>query len=305
MNTVQQLIKHGILAADESTGTIGKRLSAVGVENTEANRRAWRETLFTTTDIEKYISGVILYDETVRQGMVTLLSSKGILSGIKVDKGTKPFLDGLITEGLDGLRERLKEYSDLGLKFAKWRSVYEIKNSLPVMAANVTIMALYAKYCQEAGIVPIVEPEVLMSGEHDILDAKRFTKNVLDSQFNALCLYNVDLKNIVLKPNMVMYGYQHGSHHNEVVAATLEVLYQSVPHDVPGIAFLSGGQPDEDAVTHLRLLNAKKHPWRLTFSYGRGLQSQALKIWAIGDKDGAQKMLLEQSKRCYLASLGN
>ena len=284
----------GILAADESTGTIKKRLDSIGVESTEDTRRAYRELLFTTEGAEEYISGVILYDETIRQSAADgtpfpkLLESKGIIPGIKVDQGAKPLAlaEGeTITEGLDGLRERLAEYRELGARFAKWRATYSIEPDKPseyCVWTNAHALARYAALCEEAGIVPIVEPEVLQDGTHTIEQSRKATGRVLQALYTELHDQRIDFTGTLLKPNMVLSGYEASDRAgvDEVADATLECFYKHVPAAVPGIVFLSGGQTDEDATAHLNAMNARgPHPWQLSFSYGRALQAPALKAW--------------------------
>ena len=287
----------GILAADESTGTIKKRFDALGVESTPDNRRDYREMLFRTGDaMSKYISGVILYDETIRQAakdgtpLVKLIEKAGSIPGIKVDKGTKPlpFCPGeVVTEGLDGLRERLVEYRGLGAKFAKWRAVIDIADgaipSYTCIRTNTHALARYAALCQDEGIVPIVEPEVLMDGGHDIDRCYQVTEMVLKLQFEELYFQRVTLEGMVLKPNMVVPGKKSAKRASvdEVAEKTLRVLRACVPAAVPGIAFLSGGQSDEEATAHLDAMNRMGPlPWRLTFSYGRALQHAPQKAWS-------------------------
>jgi fructose-bisphosphate aldolase, class I len=284
----------GILAADESTGTIEKRFSAIGVESTEENRRAYRELLFTTEGVEAFISGVILFDETIRQSsrdntpFPELLSRKGILPGIKVDKGAKDlagFIGEKVTEGLDGLRGRLSEYRGLGARFAKWRAVTQIGGGIPTqfcLDANAHALARYAALCQEAGIVPIVEPEVLMDGNHDITRCREVTAAALNAVFKALFAHRVYLEGILLKPNMVISGKDspRKAGPEEIAEATVSCFRQVVPAAVPGILFLSGGQSAEEATENLNAMNAMgSHPWELSFSYGRALQEHALKAW--------------------------
>src|SRR5215216_3644960 len=284
----------GILAADESDGTIKKRFDSIGVESTEENRRAYRELLFATSGAEEYISGVILFDETIRQSaedgtpFPQLLESKGIIPGIKVDKGAKPLAlsDGeTITEGLDGLRGRLDEYRELGARFAKWRATYSIDADKPseyCVWTNAHALARYAALCQEAGLVPIVEPEVLQDGTHTLEQSSKATGRVLQAVYTELHDQRVDYRGTLLKPNMVLSGYDASDRADvqAVAQATLEVLYKHVPAAVPGIVFLSGGQTDEDATAHLNAMNARgPHPWELSFSYGRALQAPALKAW--------------------------
>ena len=284
----------GILAADESDGTIKKRFDSIDVESTEESRRAYRDMLFTTPGAEEHISGVILFDETLRQSSAdgtpfpALLESKGIIPGIKVDKGAKPLAlaEGeTITEGLDGLRDRLNEYRELGAKFAKWRATYSISESLPseyCVWTNGHALARYAALCQEAGIVPIVEPEVLQDGTHTIEESAKATGRVLQAVYTELHDQRIELRGTLLKPNMVVSGYEASSRAgvDEVADRTLEVLYKHVPASVPGIVFLSGGQTDEDSTAHLNAMNERgPHPWELSFSYGRALQAPALKAW--------------------------
>jgi len=298
----------GILAADESDGTIKKRFESIGVESTEENRRAYRDLLFTTEGAEDYISGVILFDETIRQSSADgtpfpkLLDGKGVIPGIKVDKGAKPLAltDGeTITEGLDGLRDRLNEYRDLGARFAKWRATYSIDADRPseyCVWTNAHALARYAALCQEAGIVPIVEPEVLQDGTHTIEESSKATGRVLQALYTELHDQRVELRGSLLKPNMVLSGYEASDRASvdDVADATLECLYRHVPAAVPGIVFLSGGQSDEDATAHLNAMNAKgPHPWQLSFSYGRALQAPALKAW-VGKPEN-----VEAAQRAY------
>lgn len=292
----RSLVAHGkgILAADESEGTIKKRFDAVGVASTEENRRTYREALFTTPGVEAYISGVILFDETIRQHshdgvpLPQLLASKGIIPGIKVDRGAKPLAlasGETVTEGLDGLRGRFEEYRDLGARFGKWRATYSIGVGKPsdyCVRVNAYTLARYAALCQEAGLVPIVEPEVLMDGTHTLETSARATGRVLQVLYEELYAQHVDLRATLLKPNMVLSGYSASERADpaRVAETTLDVLYRHVPAAVPGIVFLSGGQSDEDATAHLNAINATGgHPWQLSFSYGRALQSAALKAW--------------------------
>jgi fructose-bisphosphate aldolase class I len=284
----------GILAADESDSTIKKRFDSIGIESTEENRRAYRDMLFSTEGVEDYISGVILFDETIRQSAADgtpfpkLLESKGVIPGIKVDTGAKPLAlaEGeTVTEGLDGLRARLEEYYALGARFAKWRGVYSIGDGIPseyCIWTNAHALARYAALCQEARIVPIVEPEVLMDGTHTIKEAVRVTGRVLNAVYTELHDQRVDLRGTLLKPNMTLSGYEASDRAgvDEVADATLDVFYRHVPAAVPGIVFLSGGQSDEDATAHLNAINARgPHPWKISFSYGRALQAPALKAW--------------------------
>src|SRR5438045_2611823 len=284
----------GILAADESTGTIKKRLDSIGVESTEDALRDYLQLLFTTEGAEDYISGVILYDETIRQStdegtpFPKLLESKGIIPGIKVDTGAKPLAltDGeTVTEGLDGLRARLEEYRGLGARFAKWRATYSIADDKPseyCIWTNAHALARYAALCEEAGIVPIVEPEVLMDGTHTIERAYHVTSQVLKAVYTELFDQRVDVEGTLLKPNMILSGYDAPERvgTQEVARWTLKCFYKHVPAVVPGIVFLSGGQSDEDATANLNAMNAMgPHPWQLSFSYGRALQAPALKAW--------------------------
>jgi fructose-bisphosphate aldolase class I len=298
----------GILAADESDGTIKKRFDSIDVESTEDNRRAYRELLFTTAGAEDYISGVILYDETIRQSasdgtpFPKLLESRGVIAGIKVDKGAKPLAlteDETITEGLDGLRERLAEYRELGARFAKWRATYSIAPDQPseyCVWTNAHALARYAALCQEAGLVPIVEPEVLQDGTHTLEQSAKATGRVLQAVYTELHDQRVDFPGTLLKPNMVLSGYEASQRAgaDEVAEATLELFYKHVPAAVPGIVFLSGGQSDEDATAHLNAMNARgPHPWQLSFSYGRALQAPALKAW------GGKPESVEAAQRAY------
>jgi fructose-bisphosphate aldolase, class I len=285
----------GILAADESHGTIKKRFDSIGIGSTEDNRRAYRDLLFTTEGAEEFISGVILFDETIRQTALDgtqfpkLLERKGIIPGIKVDQGAKPLAKApgeTVTEGLDGLRERLAEYRGLGARFAKWRAVIAIGAGIPseyCIWVNAHALARYAALSQEAGLVPIVEPEVLMDGDHTIERSFEVTSRTLHAVFTELRDQRVDPEEILLKPNMVLSGYEcpEQASHDEVAELTLRCFYRHVPAAVPGIVFLSGGQTDVDATANLNALNARgPHPWQLSFSYGRALQAPALKAWA-------------------------
>ena len=293
----------GILAADESNGTMDKRLKAAGVEPSEEMRRSLRELLFTTEGAAEHISGVILYDETFRQSTTDgtpfprLLEQQGVIPGIKVDTGAKPLAgaDGeTITEGLDGLRDRLTEYYDGGARFAKWRAVISLDDERPTPYAihvNAHALARYAALCQEAGIVPIVEPEVLMDGDHTIDRAEEVSGTVLTAVFDELRRQRVLLEGMLLKPNMVLAGYECPDQpsHEEVAERTLRCLRRHVPAAVPGIAFLSGGQSDEAATIRLNLMNRMgPQPWEVSFSYGRGLQAAALTTWA-GDNAKLQE----------------
>jgi len=310
----------GILAADESTGTIKKRFDKIGVENTEANRQAYRDMLFTTPGFEQHTSGVILFEETLFQKSLAgqsfseLLAAKGVIPGIKVDKGAIALADGgkeeTITEGLDGLRERLAKYKEAGARFAKWRAVITINESAPsdyAIHVNAHALARYAKLCQEAGIVPIVEPEVLMDGDNSIEVCEEVTDVVLEAVFAELSAQNVLLEGMVLKPNMVVPGMKCPNQNSvqEVAEATLRVLKRRVPVAVPGIAFLSGGQSDELATAHLDAMNKiGGFPWGLTFSYGRALQAAALKAWGGNNAEAGRAAHLHRAKMNSLASLG-
>lgn len=288
----------GILAADESPGTMSQRLEGVGVEPTATARRDYREMLLTTSELAASVSGVILADETFQQrfsdgrSVPQACAEAELLIGIKVDTGAKPLAlspGETVTEGLDGLRERLGDYAGRGAAFAKWRAALTLDASLPsagAISVNAHALARYAALCQEAGLVPIVEPELLMDGDHDLQRCAAATADVLDAVFLALLLQGVDLAGIVLKPNMVLAGTDCPQQASvaEAAAATLAVLQQHVPEQVPGIAFLSGGQPPELATAHLAALSAVDMPWQLTFSFGRALVDPALRAWA-GDPD--------------------
>jgi fructose-bisphosphate aldolase class I len=312
----------GILAADESSGTIKKRFDAIGVANTEENRRDYREMLFRTTAAMKdHISGVILFDETIRQKakdgtpLVKLIEDAGAIPGIKVDKGAKPLAlapNETITEGLDGLRERFVEYYGLGARFAKWRAVYEIAPGNPshdAIHANAHALARYAALAQENGIVPIVEPELLMDGDHTIERSAGVTEWILKEVFQELYYAGVKLEGMILKPNMAIAGRKCAKQNSveEVAAATLRVLKRCVPSAVPGIAFLSGGQSDEEATAHLSAMNAMGPlPWGLTFSYGRALQAAPQKAWSgkAENVPAGQKAFAHRARMNSLASLG-
>ncbi len=311
----------GILAADESTGTITKRLSGVDVESTEENRRTYRNLLFTSPGIEENISGVILFDETIRQSaddgtpFPKLLSDRGIIPGIKVDMKAKPlagFPGEKVTEGLTGLRDRLEEYVDLGAKFAKWRAVITIGDGIPsrvCIDANSYALARYAALCQEAGIVPIVEPEVLMDGDHDIEQCEQVTTAMLKQLFYDMLEHRVMLEGAILKPNMVISGKEASVQADvqEVAERTVRTMRRVVPSAIPGIAFLSGGQSAVLATEHLNAMNAMgDHPWNLTFSYGRALQQPTLNEWR-GNKEKVEKaqQLLQHRAKCNgAATLG-
>jgi fructose-bisphosphate aldolase class I len=312
----------GILAADESSGTIQKRFDAIGVQSTADTRRDYRELLFRSADaMRNHISGVILYDETIRQKakdgtpLVKLIEAAGSLPGIKVDKGTKPlpFCPGeVITEGLDGLGERLAEYRELGAKFAKWRAVIDIGPGFPsyaAVSANAHALARYAALCQQEGIVPIVEPEVLMDGEHDIDRCYEVTEWVLKTVYEQLYYQKVALEGTVLKPNMVVPGKKSKKRASveEVAEKTARVLKACVPGAVPGIAFLSGGQSDEEATAHLDAINRVGGlPWKVTFSYGRALQAAPQKAWSgkLDNVAAAQRAFAHRARMNGLAALG-
>jgi len=312
----------GILAADESSGTIKKRFDPIGVVSTPDTRRDYRELLFRSSDaMSKYISGVILYDETIRQNakdgtpLVKLIEQAGSLPGIKVDRGTKPLPfcpDEVITEGLDGLRERLIDYRGLGAKFAKWRAVIDIGPAIPTytcIKANAHALARYAALCQEEDIVPIVEPEVLMDGDHDIERCYSVTEWVLKTVFEELYYQRVALEGMVLKPNMVVPGKKSAKQASveQVAEMTARVLRACVPAAVPGIAFLSGGQSDEDATAHLDAINKIGGlPWKVTFSYGRALQAAPQKAWSGKSENvaAAQRAFSHRARMNGLAALG-
>jgi fructose-bisphosphate aldolase class I len=312
----------GILAADESSGTIKKRFDAIGAESTADTRRDYREMLFRSSEaMSKYISGVILYDETIRQNakdgtpLVKVIEKAGALPGIKVDKGLQPlpFSPGeVITEGLDGLRQRLVEYRELGAKFAKWRAVIDIGPGIPsynCIMTNAHALARYAALCQEEGIVPIVEPEVLMDGDHDIDRCLTITEWTLKTVFEQLYYQRIPLEGMVLKPNMVISGKKNGKRAgvDEVAEKTVKVLKACVPAAVPGIAFLSGGQSDEEATAHLDAMNKIGGlPWHLTYSYGRALQAAPQKAWAGKNENvaAAQRAFSHRAMMNSLASRG-
>ncbi|MGQ0521426.1 MAG: class I fructose-bisphosphate aldolase [Actinomycetota bacterium] len=311
----------GVLAADESSGTITKRFEAIGVESTFDSRRDYRQVLLTTPGLEEFVSGVILYDETLRQSTTDgvpfpkLLEGLGILPGIKVDTGAKPLPfspEEKITEGLDGLPERVAEYVSLGARFAKWRAVITIGEGIPsdyCIEANASALARYASICQEGGLVPIVEPEVLMDWENDLDLCYEVTKKAHLAVFAALALHRVDLEGMILKPNMVISGKKCATQAgvDEVAAATVKLLRETVPAAVPGIAFLSGGQSAEVATEHLNAMNKLgPHPWQLSFSYGRALQDPALTAWKgeASNADAGQAALYSRSKANSLATAG-
>ncbi len=313
----------GLLAADESNGTIGKRLDSIGVENLEDNRRAYRELLFRTQGLGKFISGTILYDETIRQSaadgtttLVSIMQDEGIIPGIKVDIGAKSLPgspDEKITEGLDGLPARVEEYVGLGARFAKWRAVITIGDHIPsryCIHTNAHALARYAKICQEGGLTPIVEPEVLMDGDHDIDRCEQVSMLTLNTVFDELYAQGVALEGMILKPNMVISGSDCGNQAgvDEVARRTVECLKRCVPAAVPGIMFLSGGQSEEDATAHLNVMNANFSPvpWKLSYSYGRALQQSCLKAWKgeDGNVKTAQDVLLERARANSAACAG-
>jgi fructose-bisphosphate aldolase, class I len=312
----------GILAADESTGTIKKRFDKIGVESTGETRRAYRDMLFTTEGVEEFISGVIMFDETIRQStsdgvpFPKVLAGKGIIPGIKVDKGAKRLAladqGETVTEGLDGLRERLAEYKELGARFAKWRATYTITDTLPsqyTIDVNADALARYAALCQEASIVPIVEPEVLMDGTHTIERSFDVTSAVLEGVFGSLYDQRIAYEGMLLKPNMVLTGYDSPKQvsDEEIADATVRCFRRVVPAAVPGIVFLSGGQSDEEATSRLNAMNRiGPHPWELSFSYGRALQQAALKAWKGDDanREAAQRSYYHRAKMNSLARFG-
>ena len=315
----------GILAADESNPTCKKRFDSIGVESTEQNRNIYRDLLFTTKGMKEFISGVILYDETIRQSTIKdgvpfldFLSGLGVIPGIKVDAGAKNLssTDGeKVTEGLDGLDGRLKEYYTIGARFAKWRAVITIGDGEPsgtCISANAHALARYAALCQQNGIVPIVEPEILMDGTHTIEESFLVSEEVLHTVFYELYGQNVNFEGMVLKPNMVLSGYNCPDQASveQVAELTVRVIKRCVPSAVPGIAFLSGGQSDEHATAHLNAMNkllGDSSPWNLTFSYGRALQAPALKAWSGKDENisDAQEAFYKRAKFNSLATKGD
>ncbi len=311
----------GILAADESTGTIAKRFKSINVENTEKNRLVFRQTLFCSEAMKNYIGGVILFDETIKQkttlgpSVPELISKNNAIPGIKVDKGAKPLAgspDETVTEGLDGLRERLKEYYELGARFTKWRAVYKIGDKFPSsqsIKSNAHALARYAALVQESKMVPIVEPEVLMDGSHDIDKCYQVTTNVLNECYNELAAHKVDLKGTVLKPNMIIPGSESKkkSTPEEIAKKTLDCLKKNVPKEVPGIAFLSGGQSEIEASKNLNEINKINDTnFLITFSYGRGLQASALKAFGKdqNNQNNIQKAFDHRAKMNGLSSKG-
>ena len=320
---VLQIISNGkgILAADESTATMTKRLDSVKVQSNETNRLLFRQTLFSSQSMKKCIGGVILYDETIRQKISNektipdLIKSSGSLVGIKVDTGAKQLAGSKqekVTEGLDGLRERLKEYYDLGARFTKWRGVYLISDKYPSdlsISANGHALARYAALVQEAGMVPIIEPEVLMDGNHSAKDCFNKTSEVLKKCYEELELNNVDLAGTILKPNMILSGADANEKisKEDIAELTLECLTKNVPTAVPGIAFLSGGQSEIEATTNLNEINIKNNSnFIMTYSYGRALQQSALKFWSkdINNISGTQEIFDHRAKMCTLAAQG-
>ena len=312
----------GILAADESTGTMTKRLDSVNVQSTPKNRLLFRETIFSSSSMTDCIGGVILYDETIKQisskknKITELISDMGSLPGIKVDTGAKVLAGSpgeKITEGLDGLRERLKEYYKIGAKFTKWRGVYNITKDYPSklsISSNAHALARYSALVQECNMVPIVEPEVLMDGEHSAEDCYEKTSNVIEKCFEELILHKVDLKGIILKPNMILAGNKSKDKisNDEVAKLTLKCLKKSVPSEVPGIAFLSGGQTELEATENLDLINKYNDTnFIMSYSYGRALQQSALKFWSkdIKNISGTQKIFNHRAKMNTLAAQGN
>lgn len=311
----------GILAADESTGTIKKRFAKIGLLSTEENRRAYRETLFTTPGLGMHISGVIFYDETIRQSaasgktFVEVLRGEGVLPGIKVDEGTKAFGDSSeekVTKGLEGLPKRMPDYAARGAKFAKWRAIYTIGDGTPsddVIRENAKRLAAYAKICQDNNIVPIVEPEVLMDGSHTIEACRNATERVLRAVFEELENANVSIEEMILKSNMVVPGKESAvkAAPAEVAETTLELFIKVLPDNLPGIVFLSGGQSEVEATENLNAMNQKgSYPWKLSFSYGRALQDSALKAWNGRSENvsAAQKIFYHRAKMNGLATLG-
>ena len=323
--TARELVApgQGILAADESTGTIGKRFDAVGIESTEETRRQYREMLFTTEGIGEYLSGVILFDETLRQeasdgrSLPQVLLDQGIIPGIKVDKSTVSMPlspDEKFTQGLDGLGERLEEYRGMGARFTKWRAVITIGEGIPTrgcIEANARALALYAAFCQENDLVPIVEPEVLIDGDHSIEQCYEATEWMLHTTFEALYEQNVEYSGMLLKPNMVISGKEADRQAgvDEVAQATVECLLRTVPAAVPGIVFLSGGQSTKQATAHLNAMNATHEdlPWELSFSYARALQEPPMEIWAgeAGNAEEAQRAFYHRLKMNGAARSGS
>jgi len=321
--TARELVSQGrgILAADESNGTMSNRLQAVGVEPSPETRRAYRSNIFATPSYDSAISGVILFDETIRQKMddgtpiPQYLASRGVHPGIKVDTGAKELAHHSgekITEGLDGLRERCEEYFSMGARFAKWRAVIRIGDGMPSAAnlsTNAHALARYAAICQEQGLVPIIEPEVLMDGTHDAQRCYEVTAEILDATFEACKIQGVHIPGALLKPNMILPGKDCSDQGSRESAAqmTVDCLTNHVPHNLPGIVFLSGGQSDEDATAHLNLMNAMdvEHPWQLSYSYGRALLAHALQTWASGSNEDSQQAFFHRAKMNSLSRSGD
>ncbi len=322
--TASEVVLKTILAADESTSTIKKRLATIGIESNPEINRKYRQLLFSAPGVENNVSGVILFDETLRQSdssgtpFLKLLADKGIVPGIKVDQGTVDMSTGeKLTQGLDGLSAKLSEYKALGARFAKWRAVIIIGEGIPTddcIGQNAKALAEYAKACQEAGIVPIVEPEVIMDGSHSFERDLEVTRNTLTTVFNELKSANVDLSGIILKPNMVTSGTENPNQADvqKVAQTTLDVLAEVVPAEVPGIAFLSGGQSPDLATEHLNAINKirnanpQKYPWRITASYGRALQGETLESWGGKDENvaNAQQVFISRAEKVFKASNG-
>ena len=322
-NIAKKIIQKGkgILAADESTGTMTKRLESVGVSSTPENRLLFRNTLFSSDAMKSYIGGVILYDETIKQNSLSknkipeLISGTGAVPGIKVDTGAKILANSTeekITEGLDGLRERLKEYYKLGARFTKWRAVYKITDDYPSklsIHSNAHALARYAALVQESGMVPIVEPEVLMDGNHGVEECFNKTSEVIKKCFDELSKNKIDLSGTILKPNMILPGSNSGKNIDtkKIAELTLKCLKMSVPSEVPGVAFLSGGQSEFEAAKNLNSVNLiNDSSFTITFSYGRALQQSALKFWSkdINNIEGTQEIFNHRAKMCSLASIG-
>lgn len=320
--TARELVApgRGILAADESNGTMSNRLAAVGVEPSPEARRSYRSNIFATSDYQSAISGVILFDETIRQKMndgtpiPEYLASRGVHPGIKVDTGAKELAHHSgekITEGLDGLRERCAEYFAMGARFAKWRAVIRIGEGMPSdanLSTNAHALARYAAICQEQGLVPIIEPEVLMDGGHDAQTCYDVTARILDETFAACEVQGVHIPGALLKPNMILPGKSCSDQGSREQAAqlTVDCLTNHVPHNLPGIVFLSGGQSDEDATAHLNLMNGMdvEHPWQLSYSYGRALLAHALQTWASGSNEDSQGAFAHRAAMNSLARTG-
>lgn len=321
--TARELVApgRGILAADESNGTMSNRLASVGVEPSSETRRAYRSNIFATSGYQSAISGVILFDETIRQKMSDgtpipeYLASRGVHPGIKVDTGAKELAHHSgekITEGLDGLRERCAEYFAMGARFAKWRAVIRIGEGMPSdanLSTNAHALARYAAICQEQGLVPIIEPEVLMDGEHDAQTCYDVTARILDETFAACEVQGVHIPGALLKPNMILPGKSCSDQGSREQAAqlTVDCLTNHVPHNLPGIVFLSGGQSDEDATAHLNLMNGMdvEHPWQLSYSYGRALLAHALQTWASGSNEDSQVAFAHRAAMNSLARTGD